>query len=202
MWRQGEHTVIIGMTGCGKTTLAKTLLDKRGYKLMLVTKPDDVLWDGWRQVKTASEVRIREGRSWRLYPEWSKSKQEFSALMDKAWDEGGWTIYADELYHLEHLGLRDKLIQELTQGRSKRLTVVAGVQRPAWVTKFVLSEATHVYCFRLGDDEDRIAIGKRVGQHFAREVSTLGRYEFAYLNKLTGEVHKGTVKTLDGVLRK
>jgi energy-coupling factor transporter ATP-binding protein EcfA2 len=203
MWRQGEHVAVIGMTGSGKTTLARRLLEHRKYRVMLVTKPDDVQWDGYQQVSDAASIDAAKGRAWRLWPpiDHDASRAQFRAALDRAWHEGGWTLYLDELYHLEHLGLRNAVIQHLTQGRSKNVTVVAGVQRPAWVTKFAFSETTHCFVFKMGNDEDLAAIGKQIGKAFARQVDALPRFHFAYLNKITGVIRTGSIKTLDEVLK-
>jgi tRNA A37 threonylcarbamoyladenosine biosynthesis protein TsaE len=198
-WNQGEHVVLIGMNGSGKTTLARHLLTRyRKWKIMLVTKPDDITWPGWRTVKDHKAINGRTD-SYRLHPEYESSRQQFKEVMDRVWKEGGWCIYLDELYHLEHKGLSNDVIKLLTQGRSKRITVVGGVQRPAWVTRFALSEPRHTFAFRVGDNRDAKAIGDGLGKAFQTEVERLRRYEFAYHDKVTGEIKRGNSRDIEGI---
>lgn len=200
MWRQGEHVCILGATGTGKTTFAQELLKRRSYTIMLVTKPDTLSWSGFNVVKTERDIRVKDGHRFRLMPEPSQSKVEFQSTFDRAWKDGGWTLYLDELFHIEHQGLRKAAETHLTQGRSKHITVVTGVQRPAWVTRFAFSEPTHIFCFRLGLGEDVKAIGRELGKDYAKQIEGLPKYHFAYLNKSTGNIKTGSIKTLNEVL--
>ena len=199
-WQQGEHVVIVGMSGSGKTTLARALLDRyRHWRVMLVTKPDDLTWRGWTRVRAHEAIDPRRGPAWRLDPSYDEAPGHFRAFLDRAWSEGGWCVYADELYHLQHAGLERDLVRVLTQGRSKRLTVVGGIQRPAWVTRFALSEPRYTFCFRVGDRRDAKALGDGLGKAFQDEVETLGRYEFAFHDKVTGQISRGTSRDAEGV---
>jgi hypothetical protein len=46
----------------------------------------------------------------------------------------------------------------LTQGRSKKIPTITLSQRPVWINRFVLSEATFYQVFRLNDKRDRDSI--------------------------------------------
>lgn len=120
--------------------------------------------------------------------------------MSMAWTEGGWTVYADEAYYLTSLGLEDSLVKLLTQGRSKAISVVVGMQRPAWVSRFALSEPTHVFAFRLGDKRDLRAISEGVSDDLAQAVPELDQYQFAYYHKVTRRLRTGTAQDLEEIL--
>ena len=200
---------IVGMTGSGKTTLAHKLLDERRWRIMLVTKPDDLQWSGWRTVGTVAQIKPRpaedpgevdRGTSWRLYPPSGRPGPEFRKAFEYVWANGHWCLYADEAYHIQHAGLESELIRLLTQGRSKRISVVCGVQRPSWVSRFVFSEATHLFSFQMGDKRDLKALRDGVGDAYADAVAELERFQFLYLNKATRRMVRGTVRNLTEVL--
>lgn len=68
----------------------------------------------------------------------------------------------DESYMLPSSGIGVKAI--LTQGRAKHIPIIAHTQRPLWVSKFILSEASHFAVFRLTDREDRRVTKRYVPQ--------------------------------------
>lgn len=115
--------------------------------------------------------------------------------MQRAWNEGGWAIYIDEAYYIEHeLGLGRNLTKLLTQGRSKRLTIILGVQRPAWISRFALSEPTHILASRFGDRRDIKTMREISGEKYADSLAELERYEFAYINKISGSITNGVTR--------
>lgn len=209
MWRQGDHVLLLGATGTGKTTAEYPLLNHRGAVVVLVTKDDDVNWKGYQTVTTVKAIDLRKGFKWRLFPDYDDAPREFAAMFQRAWDEGCWCICIDELYHVQDMrhkvgpkdivNLQSVAEKALTQGRAKKITVVAGSQRPAWATKFAFSEARYVICFRLGLGEDLDKVRKNFGKAFADQVSQLGRYEFAWLDKVTGRTGKSKAKSLGEV---
>jgi hypothetical protein len=200
VWRQGEHLALVGTTGSGKTFLARSLLRWRKHVVFLKTKPDDIYWGGWRRVREVKRIDPRQHGHWILDPAFERQWSEFSRAMSMAWTEGGWTVYADEAYYLTSLGLEDSLVKLLTQGRSKAISVVVGMQRPAWVSRFALSEPTHVFAFRLGDKRDLRAISEGVSDDLAQAVPELDQYQFAYYHKVTRRLRTGTAQDLEEIL--
>jgi hypothetical protein len=192
-WQQGQHLALIGATGTGKTYLARRLLTLRLHSMMLVTKPDAVNWDsfGWRTVHRAREIDPAKGFKWRLFPKWERAGLEFVEACQMAWSDGKWCVYFDEGYHIKEVGAEATMVKLLTQGRSKLITVVVGMQRPSWVTKFALSEPTHVFSFRLNLGMDLNKIREECGREMEDAIRGLNRYQFAYLHQETREIQIG-----------
>jgi len=117
------------------------------------------------------------------------------------WQQGGWTIYLDELYYIEkQLRLTDEVVRLLTQGRSKYLTVVCGMQRPAWVTRFALSEPVYVISGRLGDKRDVAVVSSVVGSEYVDRLQTLRRYQFGLIDKINNKIDVVTKDNIVEVL--
>lgn len=168
---------------------------------MMVSKPDDIYWSGWHKVKSVAKIDPRKGDKWRLYPDFENQWDEFYRAYEMVWKEGNWAVCIDELYYAEKvLGLGNEVVKHLTQGRSKKISVVVGMQRPAWVSRFALSEPTHIICFRSGDKRDLKAIREGVSEEFADVVPKLGQFEFAYYHKITQRVERGRVSDLARIL--
>jgi DNA helicase HerA-like ATPase len=149
-WSPSQHLSLIGQTGTGKSTLAAHLLRDRRYKLVLRSKPDSVTYDTDRVIRTAHGLMDTRHDSFTLNPKYENQRREFQQAYELAWRQGGWTVYVDELfYQSERLHLTEPIERLLTQGRSKNLSVAIGMQRPARVSRFAISESTHVLSFGL-----------------------------------------------------
>lgn len=112
--------------------------------------------------------------------------------MDYVYATGGWTLIIDELFYTNRLSLplRNRKVHKLetdiedlfTQGRSKNISVMAGLQRPVAVTRFAISQSKHVLA---GVMESRDA--KELSYATSREmegiVQRLHDFEFAWYSR-------------------
>ncbi|MFD7908343.1 hypothetical protein ACFV4G_39645 [Kitasatospora sp. NPDC059747] len=196
----------VGPTGSGKTTLATQLLDRRQFVVALGTKPRDSSLD--KLIRGKKYRRIREwpppplaGRKsqrvvlWPLFrrPEdMANQQQQIDRALREMFTQGGWTVFADELFYLCHMLRLTKLLETYwTQGRSIGLSLVGGTQRPFHVPLFAYSQATHLFAWKINDERDLKRIGGLGGlsSKFIQEtIMTLEKHEVLYVNTRDGEV--------------
>jgi energy-coupling factor transporter ATP-binding protein EcfA2 len=203
-WHQGEHVTMVGPTGSGKTTLALALLPLRQYVIAFATKPKDRTMDslvrssGWKKVRTWERMpRVLFGACRVVF--WPKfttpadqagQAYEIGQAMNGAFVQGGWCLFVDELWYMDHvLGLKRMIEALWTQGRSIDLSIVAGTQRPAHVSLLAYDQATHVFFWRDNDERNLTRISGMNGLNarlIRSTVSTLERHEVLYVNTRTG----------------
>jgi energy-coupling factor transporter ATP-binding protein EcfA2 len=203
VWRNGEHVALIGPTGQGKTTLAQAILPKHKYVAVFATKPRDESMD-----RLISEGYIKLDR-WKTldadrYPKrvlWPPANRLDSAKLQKVvfheafeliFNEGYWTVFVDETYWFQNkLGLSEDIKTYLLQARSLHISLVAAMQRPAWVPRELYTSATHLFFWRSNDRTDLDSIGGigYLNSDLIRElVANLDRYQFLYINSRTGDM--------------
>lgn len=191
-WHQGEHVSVVGDTGTGKTTLLTSLIPARTHAVVFRTKPDNTIepkWGrGFHHIKRAKDMDDARFDRFILTPKPTQDNQrrEGAEMLQRAFKDGGWCIVLDELWYAERLGLSPLIETLLTQGRSQRITVVMGMQRPAWVSRFALAESTHLFTFRVeGRDVKtlREAFTPRIVPLLEDRQGAIGRYQFVYYNR-------------------
>lgn len=207
-WNDDEHYTLIGTTGCGKTTLARELLELREYVALLATKPRDESLDRfindpryttmreWKDLpitgKRAAKRRLIWPRMEDLNNDQAWQKYYIEAGLDEMFTQGGWNIYLDEVRYISsELGLRNKLNLYLLQYRALGGSLLAGTQRPSWIPREFYSQCQHMCLWHQGDDYDlqRIAgIGSLNTRYIRHVVTRLSRHEFLYLHTPTGYV--------------
>ena len=200
-WKQGEHVSISGSTGTGKSTLSSSLLLSRSYVLILRSKPDDVDYSG-RVIKTAKQfagINYEDTPRVILDPAYESQLLEFYKALELAFKHGGWTVYFDELYYLsETLRLGREVDKFLTQGRSKGLTAVCGMQRPIRVSRFAISEATHTISFRAEGRDVKQTLSQICNEKYAEIVMSLDKmsHQFAWFYQKTDKIWVGRMQDL------
>lgn len=195
-WRQGEHVVIIGDTGSGKTYLESKLLQLRDYVIVLRTKPDDIKFAGFSKVADAEKLGNLKSHKFLLTPKYELQQYQASRAMELVWRQGGWTFAVDELYYATSILKVERQVNKLfTQGRSKAITMVAGMQRPAWISRFALSQSTHAFIFRC-EGRDLITISQSLSPRVVKPVDELRGHDFVYFNRATRKVVTGNAKKL------
>lgn len=180
-WEQGQHVSLIGPTGQGKTTLTRKLLPRRSFVVVLASKPRDagldamVAEDGYTKVeswaKRPKPVRMgtdAQGRPvWQsrimLWPRMSGlladsldgQYQEYRACLSDAMAEGGWCVVADDVsWQVEMLDLGRELKAIWKLGRSSGISLLANIQRPAFVPHDSYSMASHLMLWQNSDERD------------------------------------------------
>jgi ABC-type dipeptide/oligopeptide/nickel transport system ATPase component len=206
-WKQGEHVIIVGDTGSGKTYLESKLLALRQHVIVLRTKPDNIIFDGFHKVPIVGKIGSQRfddaGRlitKFLLVPKYEDQQKQASLVFERVWKEGAWCIAIDETYYATQILKLEKQINKLlTQGRSKNVSIVCGMQRPAWVSRFALSQATHAFIFRC-EGKDLKSLAESLSPVIIRPVEDLREHDFIYFNRATRTVVKGNANKLSEII--
>lgn len=138
--------------------------------------------------------------SFTLVPRYQEQARQFRIATERIWQHGGWTAYFDELFFLsERLKLGEPIERLLTQGRSKHISVLVGMQRPARVSRFAISESTHVLSFGL-EGRDAKELSYATTRAVENAVRELPPHHFVWF-KRPRTVWTGTLDLRAGELR-
>lgn len=200
LWRQGEHVVAIAPTGGGKTTLLARVLPRRQYVVIFVTKTFDPTIT--REFRGYRRIEEWPPPAWvdrcLLWPKPGKTiretvaiqKRVFQDALDKAFLQRGWTVVVDEEHWMcQVLGLSLEVATFHHQGRSSGLTVVDGIQRPAWVPVVTYSSADHAFLWKTTDPDDmrRLkALGGTDHRELQHNLLSLQKHEAIYVPTRSG----------------
>lgn len=213
-WRQGEHILISGPTGSGKTTMMRRLIEKRSHVVVFVSKMYD-------------ETFSREFKGWTRFTEWPKGgpkpyqrrillwpkpEKELRSTLDVQRDvfrhainsistQGNRSIVIDESLMMNDprlIGLGTEIGLMHYYGRSHGISMVDLTQRPAWIPNVIYSSVTHAYIAKTMDRNDLKRLSDMGGVD-AREVGNNlmmlpRRQDYVYLNPL-GDASSSVVNT-------
>ncbi len=200
LWRPGEHVAVVGDTGTGKTFLISQLVKLRRYVVVLRTKPDGIRFPGFEHSKRADAMQRLYADRIMLDPPYERHAREAWLMLAQVWKHGSWTAVVDELWYAEHkLGLKDDIEKLLTQGRSKQITMIVGMQRPAQVSRFAISQCTHFFSFRT-EGRDTKTIAEATTPRMIVEIGNLEGHDFAYYNRARRLVTTGNARQLARIL--
>jgi hypothetical protein len=196
---QGEHVFISGATKCGKTTLAREVLEKRSHVITFCVKIHDdtikkeykdwsivgnlseiegwmnrvVLWPRMKHAKTASILRAHQ-------------KEVVKDAFDKLYVSRGWCLFVDELNYLcKYFGVQEIIESMHYTSRSSNTSIVTAAQRPAYVPLAVLTNNSHVYLANTRLQTDLKRLSDLGGIDTNRATATLkgleSRHDFLYI---------------------
>ncbi len=206
-WKQGEHVVISGSTGSGKTALGRHIdqirIDKGGFVVVMVCKlnPDKTIlddykgwtrWDKWKKNPSRHENRVL------LWPDTKKAKtlrgkrdihrEVFGDALDEIGKVGKWTLDIDEgLYFCDNkfMNMAEEVAMLHALGRSSNLTIVTKMQRPSNVPLIIYGSASHAFIGRTREAVDLKRLAEMGGRLSAKEmqarISAQGRHDFLWL---------------------
>lgn len=191
--RQGEHVVVIGPTGSGKTVLARRFLEAYPWVVTLDSK-GDLRWRGWQRTKTVKPVQYKDSSRIVCAPEPQHYLPIADALFQTVYRQRGWTCYIDEVYSLgtSVYDVPKSYPMLLTRGRGKGVTVWTGTQRPRFLPLFALTESKHFFIFRTYSEDDLNVLKRHTSREVADLAPALENYQFIYFEKLSGRAIKSS----------
>lgn len=207
VWKQGEHVLISGSTGSGKTALNRHViqhrLDRGGHVIVFVGKPkpdktileDYADFEIWRSYKKRAPSWMRKVLLW---PDCRKlkgksailghQKEIFQEAYDEVIDEGNRTLVTDEgLYTVSpsFLDMGDDLAMAHAVGRSNNLTLVTLTQRPSHLPLILYGSASHAFLGRTREaaDQKRLAEmgAKESSKELAAKIQAQQRHDFLWV---------------------
>ena len=171
----GKRVIVAGRTGSGKSTLACWLLEHTSQHWLVLNPKHTAAYRGLSDVIVFSkfdEKAIRKEIQRTKFVLLNFSGDEASAdFMDAVIIWAHETLKnvglcVDELYTLHSASGRagDGLIGWLTRGRELRQSFIGLTQRPAWISRFVMSEADAICAMDLVLADDRMRMREATGQ--------------------------------------
>ena len=209
-WNQGEHVLVTGGTGSGKTLLARYLdqirIDRGGYVVVFVCKTQAdatltdnyskkygwVRWKKWQRRPNVQERKILlwpdiEGKNYREAV--AIMRREFQKALNAIQKAGKWTVHIDEgLFFTDpaFLGFRAELGMMYSLIRAGKGTLITLAQRPAHLPVTIYPNVTHAFVGQASETSDlkRLADmdGRENSRVIQRRISELGRHDFLHIS--------------------
>jgi DNA helicase HerA-like ATPase len=168
-----NHRVLtVGRTGSGKTQAGAWLLSEAPFHeqpYIIVDYKFDELLNGCDRIKeiTLTERLPKQPGLYIVHPTPEVDDDAVEAFLWDVWRKENIGLFIDEGYMIPQTSKSVRAL--LTQGRSKSIPVIMLSQRPAWITRFAVSEADFYMVFHLQHHGDKKRIAEFTPPGFAQK---------------------------------
>lgn len=205
IWEQGEHILVSGGTGSGKTRLARSIVDERlrrgGHVVILFGKmqPDDTItehyadftrWTHWKRRPMVTERKVL------LWPkvegmDVEEAAEEMHRVFKDALRElgrtGDWTVVVDDGLFMtspSFLALGNTVSMMHMLIRSAKGTLLTLVQRPAHIPVTIYPNITYAFIGRASERNDVQRLAELAGtesRQLVQLIKTNGTHDFTWI---------------------
>ena len=188
-------TFVCGMRGCGKSTLTHQLANHHARKIVFdyvdewnqpencVVKSYDEFANIFREVFTRDQYTIVVKFAFGTPPDDIKdiSSQIITLLFKTGKDSEieACLVFEEAQFYFPNHTLEPAFMSLLTIGRHEHLNIIANTQRPASVSKLLISQAKDIYIGQLYESNDIKYLHETVGA-LADEARNLKQLEFIH----------------------
>jgi energy-coupling factor transporter ATP-binding protein EcfA2 len=173
--------VLVGMTGSGKTTLARLLLEPFPYVACI--DPKGMLdWPGYeRHTRLKDLVKSTAKRlNYAPDPEELRDLETIDAFFRFIYLRRNTFLYVDEVYAVAYRNeIPPHYHSILTRGRERGNGLLSATQRPMQIPTVIMSEAESWYVFRLSMEGDRRKVEQSIGLD-SEKIRKLPKRQFIY----------------------
>lgn len=154
-----QRTIILGRTGSGKTFFACHLFSGQNFHEMpwvIIDYKGDSLINTIVKQNKIKEVKPTEKPPTKpgiyiMHPRPHLDDEALENWLMRVWAQENIGLYIDEGYALPQKAAFDMI---LTQGRSKKIPVIALYQRPVYMSRFAVAQADFFAAFDQNDERD------------------------------------------------
>lgn len=209
MWNQGDHVLVTGGTGSGKTLLARQLdeirIQRGGSVIVFVCKlqPDDTInehyskangWVRWTTWKNKPNIAENKVLFWPKVEGMSPTdatalmKKEFTHALEMIGKKGKWTVHLDEGLFITspaYLNLGPVVGMMYALMRSSRGTMICLAQRPSHLPVSIYANLSHAFVGRASEANDlkRLADmdSTMSSKDLQRMINQNGKHDFIWI---------------------
>jgi hypothetical protein len=155
--KNSQHVAVLGQNGSGKTRFGAWLLSLAPYDAQPYIVVDTKHEELFGAIDRARDIAVgevpKEPGLYLARPN-VDDQEQIQPWLRAIWERGRVGMFFDETYNIPEPAHGGWLRALLAQGRSKRIPCICLSQRPAWVSKFIFSEAYYFSVFHLQMRDD------------------------------------------------
>lgn len=176
-----DRAFFVGQTGSGKSTLARELLKQRQYVVVLDGK-GLINWSEMKLVRSFSRLvgEAAPKMIWRPTHDELRDEEAIDKFFEWIYLRGNTTCYVDEAQTVTAGQLLPTFYHGcITRGREHKVEVWSGTQRPTLIPQVIMSEAEHMYVFKLKLEQDRDKMASMTGID-SEQLKAIPKHQFFY----------------------